>query len=147
VYGSEPEFKLLAKKLAVLIKDSGEMPEVLIGLSYGGYVTAVYLGKLLGLRSDRVIGLPAGKNDDGTYYVGDLVTLGDLAGALAFVVDDSCNRGELLELAAGRVRDAGGEPRTCVVIASTLLRPPGREPDFVVETRQIVPDFFWDDLD
>ncbi len=121
-----------------ILADETFKPDVILGLSSGGYVVAVVLSKILGVTSEDLIGMSVTEEYelDETY-----VRLHDCENTRYLVVDDASNRGKLTAAVVRTIEERGGTARSCVLIA----RADGLLPHFFAKLWPgRPPKFFWE---
>ncbi len=128
----------LVSQIVQQIQKGSWRPDVIIGMSRGGFIPATMIAQKLGVKS--LVGLDVAKDSNGVRSLGKLVRLNDLSQQNVLIVDDSIITGRLLSLAAGAVRAKGGDPRTCALISEGITA----DPDYFVETQAPIPVFPWE---
>lgn len=110
-----------------LVVKVGDVPDIMVCLSTGGFVVGAVLAKRLGMESTQLIGLPALSARNGepgrldTTWVG---LKGRWEGVNVLVVDDAVDGGTLMEAVTGQFKLAGAHARGCVLVANSKgIRP------------------------
>jgi hypoxanthine phosphoribosyltransferase len=115
--------------LAAKVRAAGRTPEVVIGITRGGWVPARLVADHLGVK--RLLGLQTAHwgvtaTKDGHASVTEPLS-GSVEGATVLLVDDITDTGESLSLAAEHVRVEGRPARletaTCLHIGHSTFRP------------------------
>jgi uncharacterized protein len=140
--------------LAAKVREAGRVPDVIVGLTRGGWMPARLMADRLGVKRLLALqtthwGVTATK-DGHAALAGELS--GSVDGATVLVVDDITDTGESLRLATGHIRKTGHPSRletaTCLHITHSKFSPtyfaeevPGEHWVWVV-----FPWTYWEDL-
>ncbi|MCI4351905.1 MAG: phosphoribosyltransferase [Thermoplasmata archaeon] len=118
-----------ARSLAAQVRAAGRTPEVLLGLTRGGWVPARLVADLLGVK--RLLALQTAHwgvtaTKDGHAALTERLTA-SVEGSTVLLVDDITDTGESLALAADHVRTEGRPARletaTCLHVAHSKFAP------------------------
>ena len=132
------EVEQLVNEVYKKIQASNWEPDVIVGLSRGGFIPATMLAYKLQVAT--LVGLDVIKDDSGKRARGSVVSLGDVQGKKVLVVDDSTISGRLLRIVPEEVSTRGGEPRSCALISLGQCD----EPDYLAKTETSLPLFPWE---
>lgn len=95
-----------------------EKPDVIVGMSTGGFIVAAMLAKRLGVLGQNLIGLPVDPDYNLETSLVGLKDGGRWQGKKVLVVDDMTNRGYLLDNMLKLFQRAGADVKTCVLVAN-----------------------------
>lgn len=108
-------------ELVKIIANKVQKPDVIIGLSTGGFIVAAMLAKRLAVSSRNLIGLPVRKDDAGYYHLDNsfvgLKDGGRWRRKKVLVVDDMTNRGLILSAVGKLFQNAGADVTTCALVS------------------------------
>ncbi len=125
--------RVLSKRVAGMVRDSGYVPDFIVGVTRGGWVPAMNLSDLLGIKDLLSLkaehwGITAARTGRARLRFPLNV---DLSGKKILLVDDLTDTGDSMRLCVDHVRGLNaGEVRTAALMHKTSS---SFEPDFYAE--------------